>query len=364
MINDDYIKQRINGVKRPSAIHFNEEELNYLMNRYNDSFYIKEILYRILNNIDKKPKCKFCENFAKFSLDRNNYANTCDNEKCIKKQRTLTLSNNLMKKYGVDNVAKLESVKLKTRNTNIMKYGGPAPLSNENIRKKTEKTCLERYGCKNAWNNDKQKQTMKNKYGCENPSQSNIIKEKRKQTFINNFGVDNPGKSDIIKDKIKQTNLERYGCENVFQSEIIKSKIDYKDNIRKGFETKRKNGILNESISKEELEIFEKLKTKFPNTINQYRDEEKYPFNCDFYIPEIDTWIEYQGYYTHGSHPFNPNSEEDKLIIEKWKEHNNLSAIYNWTIRDHLKRETAKQNELKYLEFFTIKEFEEWFETQ
>lgn len=38
-------------------------------------------------------------------------------------------------------------------------------------------------------------------------------------------------------------------------------------------------------------------------------------------------------------------------------------AINCWTVRDVLKRNTAKQNNLNYLEFFTILELENWLKT-
>ena len=36
------------------------------------------------------------------------------------------------------------------------------------------------------------------------------------------------------------------------------------------------------------------------------------------------------------------------------------SIIYTWSIKDVLKRETAKQNNLNYLEFFTILDLKNW----
>lgn len=85
---------------------------------------------------------------------------------------------------------------------------------------------------------------------------------------------------------------------------------------------------------------------------------------CDFYIPEKDLFIEYQGHWTHGKHPFDKDCLEDKLIIESWKSKNtkyyNL-AINTWTIRDFLKRKTAKENNLNWVEFFTFAEFIEWY---
>ena len=81
-----------------------------------------------------------------------------------------------------------------------------------------------------------------------------------------------------------------------------------------------------------------------------------YPFSCDFYIPEFKLYIEIQGSWTHGRHPFNECDQADLEKIKKWKEKNTkfyTEAIYNWTVRDVNKRNIAKENELNYLEVFT-----------
>ena len=38
-------------------------------------------------------------------------------------------------------------------------------------------------------------------------------------------------------------------------------------------------------------------------------------------------------------------------------------AIEVWTIRDPLKRETARKNNLNWIEFFTMDEFMKWYDT-
>ena len=73
---------------------------------------------------------------------------------------------------------------------------------------------------------------------------------------------------------------------------------------------------------------------------------------------------------THGGHPFNPNNIEDQNKLNKLKiknsnhQHpgNNLfnSTIQTWTIYDPLKRQTAKDNNLNYLEFFSVDELKIW----
>lgn len=59
------------------------------------------------------------------------------------------------------------------------------------------------------------KEIIKDKFGVENIGQHRETQLKVKETCLEKFGVDNPWKSEEIKNKIKKTNLERYGVESV-----------------------------------------------------------------------------------------------------------------------------------------------------
>ncbi len=109
--------------------------------------------------------------------------------------------------------------------------------------------------------------------------------------------------------------------------------------------------------SKKEDEIFNYLLNTYDkNTIRQYYSKE-YPFHCDFYLPKYNVYIEYQGIWTHGPHPYNVNSPEDIEIYNNWYNKSRISKFYKnalniWTNVDPLKRQTAKINKLNYLEIF------------
>jgi len=72
---------------------------------------------------------------------------------------------------------------------------------------------------------DKKEKSYINKYGVNNPSKAQEIKDKIKNTFEENYGG-NPFELNEFKEKIKQTNLEKYGAEYIFSknSKIIKNK--------------------------------------------------------------------------------------------------------------------------------------------
>ena len=179
-----------------------------------------------------------------------------------------------------------------------------------------------------------------------------------------------------------KTNLERYGavCNLTTLEGIKKKKETWKKNlgvdhpsknpevVKKQWETRKRNKTV--SSSKTEKYIEKKLKQKFKIEIN-YDKDPRYPFHVDFYVPELDLFIEYQGFEGHGNHPFNENNIEDLQLLELWieraekrkldKRNKYLGYIETWTVKDVLKRNTAKLNNLKYLEFFTKKEFDNWY---
>jgi hypothetical protein len=113
--------------------------------------------------------------------------------------------------------------------------------------------------------------------------------------------------------------------------------------------------------SKDEDIIYKMLIHKFPNTIRQYKSI-LYPYFCDFYIPELDLYIEYNGHWTHGFEPYIGTEEQNKKI-NLWESKNNdfyKQAIYVWTELDVQKRQTFEKNNLNYLIFYDIIEVEKW----
>ena len=160
------------------------------------------------------------------------------------------------------------------------------------------------------------------------------------------------------QEKAKQTNLKRYGCEVPTGNSDVQKRI---------IETKKKNGTI--CSSKPEKYLKEKLESRFELVLTQYKTE-LYPFFCDFYIPQLDLYVEYQGHPGHGQHPFDSNSEEDLNLVQIWKQKSEnglkpqyLGFINTWTVKDPLKRKIARENNLNWIEFFTVKEFEEWLST-
>ena len=248
-------------------------------------------------------------------------------------------------------------------------------IDNEENRKelneRTRNTCLERYngiGFASQELIKKYNETMLLKYGHTNPSHVKEIQEKTKQTNIEKYGTKNVYASDLIIQKIKETNLERYDETSWTKSKEGREKLreitGSKEFKQKCYDTKKKNNTFNKSKIEKELEV--ELRKIFPDLKTQYKSE-VYPFNCDFYIPSLDLYIEYNGSWTHGGCFYDKNNEDNRNTLEMWKQRSEHSRFYQnaietWTKRDILKLETAIKNNLNYIAWFNKEQAYDWIE--
>ena len=276
-----------------------------------------------------------------------------------------------LKKFGVKHASQNKLIQQKQKDTMMERYGVEHPYQSKEIMDKYKQTSLERYGVDNIMRiplgKNNHKKSMLHIYGVENSMLSDDLKGRFKQSIVDKYGVDNPLKCPEIHEKQKQTMMERYGVENASQLQEFQ---------QKKYDTMTKNDTW-WGKSKPEQEIFELLKLKYPNTQTQYNKDERYPFLCDFYIPDLDLFIEYQGFISHGFHPFNPLSSNDlDKLIQWWygayklseqgksdRDNSYLGYIHTWTLSDPYKRYVAKENNLNYLEFFNKEQFMDWYDS-
>ena len=80
-----------------------------------------------------------------------------------------------------------------------------------------------KYGCPQCRREEERKLCLE-KYGVENPSQSNSVKEKIKETNLKKYGGTSPAASEKTIKKMKNTSLIKYGVDNPAKSDIIKEK--------------------------------------------------------------------------------------------------------------------------------------------
>ena len=382
LIKDDKILtnsiRKINKGKYPNI-------LEYLNSRYDDSDCMTETIRRIEYKLEERPVCKWCSGHVSFNgyhKGSMHYSACCCSSCHAKYTKDKRFETNIKKygrknfgsaekvkeywisHYGVDNPAKTDFVKKKMRETNLRKYGFNCSSKSEIVKEKTKQTCLKRYGVEYAGQieeaKEKSKKTCLEKYGSEYYIGSKDCLEKTIKFSKQNYNVDWFTKSEEIKNKAKKTMLRRYGVE--YSMQIPKNK-EYMSYLMSSYEmqerrynTMKRNHTFNSSSTEEELFLY--IKSRFPKVVRQYKDKNRYPYFCDFYIPELDYFIELQGYYTHGKHPFDPNSNEDLQLIEYYKKKygEDCQPITIWSIKDVEKRECAKRNNLNFKEVWSLED--------
>lgn len=267
------------------------------------------IVYELLTNDHTKHLCEICNKEALFIDAKTGYSRTCS-DSCKRQLKSVTTKKNHKKR---DYTAVLNK-------------------------------------CKITW--------IKN-LGVDNPRKSKKIKEKIIATNNIRYGEDYGVKSCLVKTKIKKSNIDRFGVDNFCKSEEYKNLYKDPEWVRAKMEkecmAKKNNKTFN--TSKPEKELFEKIQLLYPSTQFQKTDYPNFPFNVDYYIPEFDLLIEYQGSWTHGKEPFDINNSKHIEILAKWKDKAINSkyyqnAIETWTIRDTNKLKIANELHLNYLRLY------------
>lgn len=324
LVNNKLFKKLYNYPKKYKNRYSNIQE--YLANRFEDSESLLETLYRILYKIEQRPKCKTCGKVLtpyiqpkKHSIFQTFCSISCENKDKEVKEKQF---NKKIERYGAKSNGKKISESLQNR-------------TQEEIDKATlaiKRTKFEKYGDENYNNLEKTKQTLFNKY--------------------------------------------EVTCS--WQIEHVKNKANTPEAKEKEYITKKKNNSFKKS--KDEDILYEMLLKIYPNTERNFLDDRykniKYNkrWRCDFYIPDLDMFIEYQGTWFHGTHPFDSTSEEDlkELEIIKEKDRNcyttkikkkksaYLKHIEVWTKLDVEKRNVAKNNNLNYVELWNLTEAKEF----
>ena len=211
---------------------------------------------------------------------------------------------------------------------------------------------------------NKIKKTVENKYGVKCILSLEKNKEKAKNAIITKYGTNCTFNVPEIRDKANKNRTKWRES-----SDYIETR---KAMTERCWETKKRNNTCN--TSKAEETIFGMLSNKFKDVKRNYKCD-LYPFHCDFYIVDLDVYIEYQGSWVHGKKPYDENDFDCITLLKKWKvksleinykkEPKNYyrNAIHVWTVSDPLKRKVAKDNNLNWKEFWNIQEVKDWITT-
>lgn len=119
-------------------------------------------------------------------------------------------------------------------------------------------------------------------------------------------------------------------------------------------ETKRKNNSFTKSKPEEDYYNYLLTLYSIDDIIRQYKDIERYPFNCDFYIKSKDLFIECNYSWCHGKHPYNPNDINDQNLYKIKLEKSQTSKYHKYALKiwaevDPLKLETFRKNKLNFM---------------
>lgn len=236
----------------------------------------------------------------------------------------------------------------KLDNTNLERYGATNPYGSIEIREKIKKHNLEKLGVENPFQQPNvQKKAIHN-------SHTEDAEHKRQITCLNKYGNKYHIASKEVRQKAINTYQEKYGVSNAYSIPKIHEKAlnhslaSHQDNgNHSSWETLLENALITKSI------VYKK----------QYKDS-RYPYYCDFYLVDSDTFIEINGFWMHGKHYFDINNTEDinKLKIWKSKSDNRMyqTAINVWTKSDIEKRNIALQQNLTYIVLWTINDIHEF----
>lgn len=202
--------------------------------------------------------------------------------------------------------------------------------------------------------NERRIATSQSRYGVDHPSQRLSFKQSMSQYMTD------PENQRRIRAKTVSTNQERYGV--AYFTQLPEHRLEQSHRMsdpvhqRRILSAKRENGTLATSAPEDALYelLVEYVSQHGMTVVRQYRDEKRYPFAVDFYIPERDLFIELNGSWSHGGHWYEADREMDQRTVHTWLKKGKKSKYYcvaleTWTKRDVRKREAARQAELNYV---------------
>ena len=313
--------------------------------------------------------CIVCGKEAIFMSVNKGYSDRCRNLECSKTlKKDATKRTSLLKygtespnqakevkekqkqafidKYGVDNPWKAKEVQEKIKNTLQEKYGVDHPHKNKEIRQKAENTIIERHGGLGGASKsilEKMKNTNLERYGAENIRSSKYFQDRMHEHFQDKFGVNSPFEAKEVQEKCRKTrelmilNFEKeHDCTctsnlnihhifkiiNMLNIEKIKKfglifikNSDINFELFKELDEKFENEV-NAYNSRYEIEIHEWLKTIYTGKIQFNTRRIINPLELDFYIPEKNLAIEFNGDYWHSVNTGrDPNYHLNKTLL-------------------------------------------------
>ena len=322
---------------RESYFDNNYPELKEEVYLYTDkisNITFKERLWYWVNNINKEILCK-CGNKTTFNKNwLDGYRKYCS-PKCAQSDNLTKekRKNTVIEKYGVDNIAKLDDIKMRQESTNLERYGKKSSFQNDEVKKKWKDNVMEKFGVEHIFQlksiKDKSKKTSLNKYGTEHFVQSDFYKKK-----LSDIG---------FSDKLRMIHLNKhihkynnFGLEFIELNNRILTlngncghefKIHYDSLMRRivnGYDICTICNPVNSGQSQEEKKIINWLKSLNVEILEKDRS---LGFELDVFIPSKNIAIEFNGLYWHSELYKNNDYHLNKSNIYN---ENNIRLIHVW----------------------------------
>ncbi len=147
-----------------------------------------QAIVHVLDNVEEQPVCKNtkCTNEVFWHANANAYRDyccrECSNTDAVTKAKAVETC---LKKYGVANASKSESIKQKKIDTCLKNHGVEHPSQSKNVRKKIVAA-------------------VQKKYGVDNVSKSKEVQATKVATFYERYGYSNSSKHPDVKRLIGQ----------------------------------------------------------------------------------------------------------------------------------------------------------------
>lgn len=273
---------------------------------------IKQEIYHILHNLPQIPICQSptCDTLVSWDKRNQRYTTYCG--------------------YECSNSNQSQETKQKRTKTNIDRYGGNAPACSEDVRQLMKNTNIDRYGDQyTTLTASKSKKAIYVKYGVNNISELDAVKQKKIQTSLTRYGTKYPNQSPEILERRVNTCLAVYNRKSHRQigiSDLSYATLINKDSMVDLHITKKnsvagmalqlgvskwtiynylnlhdienQNLILHTSCSVGQQELI----TFLTDNGVQFEVNNRSiisPLELDIYLPEFKLAIEYNGLYWH-----------------------------------------------------------------
>ena len=230
-------------------------------------------------------------------------------------QRMEVRANQLMEKYGVDNVAKLKEVRDKTKNTCLEKYGATTAMGNPETIKKRNKTNQQKYGFTDPMKNpavvEKRKQTCLEKYGVDNVRKTTEVQLKESLNYFSQDVAESLFDRDKFRNKVMECPIrtsaaiaKEWGCTQQTVLHLM-DRHDSRDLLESGVSTEEKEiGKFLDEIGIRHTKDRKKLKRTINGKIS-IRE-------LDLFCPDFNIAVEYNGVFWHNIYKKEHNSHMDK----------------------------------------------------